>query len=448
MEPIIYNNVIIDKLDYFLSSVDIRLHANEIDELFKSAQFIQNDYMYWSNKIKSKIQKEAEQAWLNRGCWSSQYMATGSGKSKIAVNITGRGFNKVGEELRGLIVVPTQKLRDTGWKREFHKWNGDIIYKTCIRTICYDSLHTIKNEHFHFVVLDEGHNITEDSADFFMKEWGNTVDKVLLLSATRPTDILKKRILKNLNLLEPSYELDLNTAVKLHIVADYEINIVTMDMTEEERKIYYKMSNGKAKFNMFNLMNRMHFIYQLDSKKELAKKLLDNVVPKDSRVLIFCGSKEQANYINSGATYYSKPTKPKRLDPDKKYTPKKKAKYEEELKEYYRDINFYMGTDALHKFELFEINWLACVRALNEGHNIDNIDYAFVIQLNSKELHFIQRIGRILRMRANHVGKIIILAVRDTVDMDWCMKATANINPTKIKIISIEDLRTNKVKLF
>ncbi len=66
------------------------------------------------------------------------------------------------------------------------------------------------------------------------------------------------------------------------------------------------------------------------------------------------------------------------------------------------------------------------------------------MQLDSNPLKFIQRIGRIVRFRPGHTGKIIVLAFRDTVDATWVSKAISRLDPKKIREISIEDLRSGK----
>ena len=60
-----------------------------------------------------KIQNEVEKLWYENNCKGTALLATGSGKSKIFVNIVSK------EKKKSLLVVPTEKLRDRNWKEEF-----------------------------------------------------------------------------------------------------------------------------------------------------------------------------------------------------------------------------------------------------------------------------------------------------------------------------------------
>ncbi len=91
-----------------------------------------------------------------------------------------------------------------------------------------------------------------------------------------------------------------------------------------------------------------------------------------------------------------------------------------------------------------KINRLACVASLNEGVNISNIDCAFMVQINSNDKDLTQRIGRAIRFKPDHIGRIIILVVENTVDIDWINKAIKGLDNTKIKWIKLDDLKTGK----
>ena len=53
-------------------------------------------------------------------------IATGTGKSKIAVDKIAE-HQAINFDLRALIVVPTEKLRDENWKDEFYKWDQSFF---------------------------------------------------------------------------------------------------------------------------------------------------------------------------------------------------------------------------------------------------------------------------------------------------------------------------------
>lgn len=432
------------------------------------------------DQIKAKYQAEAIDAIDKANGFGLIAMATGTGKSKIAVDKTNKLINFEGLD-KILLVVPTEKLRDEGWANEFDKWGFLGIYEEIERT-CYASLHSYEGEEYDLVILDECHNITENNSIFFHN---NTVHSCIGLTATPPTDPIKINLLakilkcntyrneKNHLRLYPTYEVTLDEAVNVGLVAPYDITVITLPLDTTDKYIVggniknhfmqtelqqYSYLTRLVEFgsNPMNRINRMRFIYNLKSKTEAAKKILEHAIPKNLRTLIFCGSKIQADAVCEHR-YYSKPVKPKiptkfkglfsvsgniqtsvadKMTEYITYT-KKLSKYEEAIKNY-------QGNDSYNLFFEEKINKLSCCQALNEGENIPKIDVGFITQLNSQELDFVQRMGRIIRIRDGHVGKIIILATEGTVDMDWVHKATAKLDKTKIRYISYEDLRTGK----
>lgn len=440
------------------SPESIKLYADAIAKYLEEEEPTDDALVLLSHTIKSRVQLEACTALIKAKDWGCIFMATGSGKSKIAVDRCKSLINKDGTA-NILIVVPTEKLRDENWKEEFRKWQCLDIWEHHVKRCCYASLNKYYDEDFDLVVLDEGHNITENNSEFFKQ---NVVRRCIVLTATRPRDQIKINILKSLN-LNPVYELSLDESVKLGLVAPYDITIVNMNLDDKNKYIPagskakpfkntekaqygYLSARLNAMPHKMGFINRMRFIYTLKSKTEAAKWIIDNVIPKDLRTLIFCGSKEQANQL-SDYRFYSRPSPPKKLDPSKRYTPFQLAKYEKQMEEYRYNISIYQGDDSFNKFKRGEINQMACVNSVNEGHNLEGMDIGFVVQLNSNELNLIQRIGRLIRFRPGHRGTIIILCVQDSVDKDWTKKATENLNVANINHIELSHLKMGIEKI-
>ena len=145
-------------------------------------------------------------------------------------------------------------------------------------------------------------------------------------------------------------------------------------------------SNAPEKTKQFAYLNRMHFIYNLPSKLKVAQKIIDDYMK--GRYLVFCASIAQAEELCGPNTFHSK-----------------------------------TNSEAYDKFVSGKINDLGVVKAVNEGHNIPKLDMALIVQLNSKELDIIQRIGRVVRYRPGHKAIIYIVVVEGTKDQDWLKKA-------------------------
>lgn len=408
--------------------------------------------------IRLRIQDEARIAFNNNRLWGAMLMATGTGKSKIAIDKVETFFKvKSGNpHPKILLVVPTIKLRDNNWKEEFYKWGCPKEWDL-IERCCYVSLNKYKGEIFDFVILDEGHNITEDNSIFFDN---NTVKSCLWLSATKPSDPTKIEILRKLKIY-PIYELSLDVAVKLGLVAPYDVTVITTTLDDVDK--YIQSGNAKKKFfqtekakygylslllkkipSKASFLNRMRFIYNLKSKTEAAKWILENVIPKDIKTLIFCGGIEQAIEV-CDRRFFSKPTYTKY----KGNMTKRREEIETEKKAKV-DFKLYHweGDEGFFDFKKNIINRLSCCEALNEGENIDGIDCGFIIQINSKELDLIQRLGRFIRFRPNHVGRLIILCVSDSIDKNWVENATKSLDSSNIRWVELSKLKDGTEKIL
>ena len=385
------------------------------------------------NEIKSKVQKEALSTARVKDR-SIVVMATGSGKSKVAIDYAveieeNNAFAKI------LIIVPTEKLRDENWKEEFNKWGQEDLWNRHTQRCCYVSAIKIEGQEFDLVIMDECHNITEANSMFFHQ---NQVKKAIGLTATMPENLEKQTLLYDLG-FKVTYELTLDFAVQLGLVSPYEVTIIKVPLNTKDKncesgsKAKPFMQTEFAKYNYltdvinktmysssqqvknslkFKVLARMRFIYGLKSKTDATKFLLENVIPKDERTLIFAGGISQAEELCENS-FHSKSKK--------------------------TDTSF-------EDFKAGRLNRLACVNALNEGHNIPNLDNGVVAQLNSKALHLVQRIGRIVRYRHNHRAQIYIVCAIGTQDEVWVNKAIEELDKDCIKFIEYEDLVTDYIK--
>ena len=381
------------------------------------------------NKVREKVQNEAIQAVIDNDGTGMIAMATGSGKSRVAVELAKYYFDKIdcSPMFKPAVIVPTEKLRDENWKEEFTKWGADSLWEKTL-SLCYASGSKIKDEVIDLVILDEGHNITELSSDFFVN---NHVENTVLLTATPPTDPTKKQILSDLN-IKLVYELTLDQAVRLGFVAPYKITVITVPldnvtknipggnkknpfMTTEAATYAYcnrrvqqcfgdQTPQGKAKMQ-FAILGRMQFIYKIPSKTAVIKFLLDKVIPQEDRTLIFCGNIEQAEQV-CPTFYHSK-----------------------------------SSSVAYDAFKNEEINRLSCVKAVNEGHNFPGVDSGIIGQLNSKEKDLVQRIGRLIRFRPGHEAHLYIVVSESTQDEKWLENAIENLDQSKVEYIRIDNFK-------
>lgn len=374
-------------------------------------------------QTQDSVQTSAREAFKANNYWGLVAMATGTGKSKIGVDETA---DVVGENTDALVIisVPTRKLRDNNWLEEFIKWGKEDIYHSNVQRYCYASINKITGKRISLLVLDEGHNITELNSKVFLN---NKVERLLVLTATPPeqsndTDKAKLEIFKRLK-VNTIFHYSLDEAVKHGLVAPYEIRVVecTLDnttkyikagtkakpffQTEMQRYEYLSktiktmMMTGSTQLT-WKLLDRMRLIQNLKSKTEIVRRVMQRWLEPGDRYLIFCGSIEQSKILCGEAVYNSK-TK----------------------------------DTALEAFKRLELDVLGVVDALNEGHNIPEVDGAMVAQLNSKGKDLVQRIGRAIRARRDkpgHKAVIWLFVVLNTVDEEWFKKAIETFDKSRI----------------
>ena len=412
-----------------------------------------------SYRIKSRVQKEANEALDRANGFGAWLMATRTGKSKAAVDkIVKVASNWREPHTKFIIAVPTERLRDNNWDMEFKKW-GFMNYNDFVELTCYASLNKYRGGRYH-VILDEAHNITELNSEFFEQ---NEILSCIAMTATRPNTKEKIEIFRRLKIF-PVYEITADEAIRLGIMSNYEIIIVTVPLDETDKYVksgnavkgyFYTTEVEKYKFlskglffskNPMALINRMKFLSNLKSKTNATKAILEYVIPKDLRTLIFCGTKDQADILCPNR-YYSQPTKPKKLSA--KPTKLATEKFIEDTMKYNTRIRDYVGDKDLACFIDNTINRLSCVNALNEGITIEaKVDCALMAQIDSNPNNLAQRMGRTLMFNPDHTSKIIIVVSENTIDETWANKAAKNLDQSKIRKIRLEDLRTKKEQIL
>lgn len=437
----------IPKKEFYETTLDIAISKNiivngDIDHIEDTLNCIEEFYPEILQtsvfKVKDAIQQEASVTWFrdNDG-WGLLAMATGTGKSRIPINFLKEFEESIrisGRRLNILLIVPTEKLRDENWKEEFEKWGALDIYNEWVERTCYASLDNIEEQTYDFVIGDEWHNFTIAKAEFFLK---NRIRSFMGLTATPPTDPIKIQLNKSLK-INTIYEVPLDIAVRLKLVAPYDVTVIecrldditknviggTKDkpfMTTEKQAYDYKTklinqsmyikTVAGQKISKFRRLDRMRFLKNLDSLSKNAIFILNNFVKPDERTLIFCGGIPQAEKVCE-FTFHSKTN----------------------------DKDF-------ERFKNKQISRLSCVAALNEGQNIDDIETILCICPESGDKTITQQIGRGIRFAVGHRCRVIMMIVTDTVSEQWFNKATINLDPSKFRRVRFANL-FNQVEII
>jgi superfamily II DNA or RNA helicase len=388
------------------------------------------------HETKSDLQLAWRHQWKKHNKRATLAGATGIGKTKPAIDEMMELY-RVRPTCKIFVAVPTTDLRDNGWPDQVKHWYGEegtLMWNECVHAECYVSMDNVKGQFWDLVILDEVHWITPNSAKFFDT---NTYEGIMGMTATAPEyarDPVKYSIIDKYAPVLFSYSL--SQGVEDGIVADYRINVIMMPlestkktvkagskakpfMTTEKAQYEYIFKQLRqlhilqnvpgidqeetAKRAMFKTLELNRFINNLQSKTELARKLMAQILP-NKRTIIFCGSIQQADTLCGEYVYHSK-----------------------------------VKSDYFQKFKEGEGQYIGVVNAANEGHNIVNLDQAIVVQLNSNERHLVQRIGRTVRVREDHTAMIWILCAQGTADETWLEKSMANLDRNKVHYLSSKE---------
>ena len=367
-----------------------------------------------TNEVKDKEQRKALNLWAKYGYVGSIIAGTGFGKSRCGVLAIGKLLQP---NERAILLVPTTQLQDQ-FAEEFKKWGYESILDK-IEIVCYQSAHKYENEHYDIVVCDEIHlGLSPVYRQFFEK---NTFDKLLCMTATVPEELEYAQYL--FQLAPVRYQITLDECVDLGLVAPYEIYCVPVELNEEDQAMYKKANNkfvqakyriggfntfkdaklilskkipgdaGAAKMFFDAIRERKQVVQHATSKIDVAKTLIDK--HDDSKILVFSGSNSFTNSMADslgGLAYhsgFSKTRREKILD------------------------GFSKGSHRV----------LCSTKALNQGFNVPDASVGIVAGLDSKALPMIQRLGRLLRLHDNKVGKVYILYVKGSQEEKWLTNA-------------------------
>lgn len=405
------------------------------------------------NETKAALSLSARQAWRQAGRRGTLAKATGIGKTKDAIDeivdiCLTMPLGKV------LLIIPTEVLRDTDWPAEIQKWYPEQYHNILgmIRAECYASMHKITGE-WDLVVFDEVHHFTIANTGPFFRN--NRCDAILGLSATPPDrkkDLITWELVNRYCPVVFEYELD--QGVRDKIVADYRINVVTLELDDihkvlkagSKKKGYFLQTEKKqydfltrvmkgawaddtltrgeqyAKHKVF-MRRRQHAIYNLPGKKRLAEKMINYLCGPEKRTLVFCGSIDQCEQLCAPYTWHSK---------NKKKKPSKKNPNPQ---------------DMLDAFREGGIHTLGVVQAADEGVNIEALDQAIIVQADSTGRTMVQRIGRVVRYREGYIASVWIICYKGTQDEKWVTDALTAFDKTKITYMTEKEFDKQYIDL-
>lgn len=376
----------------------------------------------WKKNIDNviKVQKEGSKLFDDSGGQVLYEYATGVGKSKQAID-------NILKDNEWWVILCWETAHIENWKNEFKQWNqGHLVEgdKMRVHLICYASLKNyfakVDSNYKINIVCDEAHHMFSPT---FFPYVVRHAKKLQMLTATLPVEFtISMQNHPRLSKVARKV-VSLNQAIKMNILPSPAIYIVPIsfnsldrnqtihitrgvkDKWQKQTEIHVNYSEFKKymKQNPLNMivhcteselmqyhnnqvdfyrlrymhgkefyienqmkqagMKRKRFIAEVKTTK--AKKFIDEFI-KDSRSIIFCGSVEQAIELGSDCSVHSHNT----------------AK---------------VNKQRIEDFQSGKTSRLYTNRMLREGMNLKNIEKAVIIQLDNKNLAFVQMAGRAMR---------------------------------------------------
>lgn len=380
------------------------------------------------NEVRNKIQAEAKQKWFDAGGVGTLAMGTGTGKTKVAIDIVSqltKGYELAtfgGESFRVLLVTPTIVLHDQNWRSEFHKFGALDIYEKLDR-ICYVSLPKYNPDDYDLIVFDEYHHISERGFDEFSSLIDTTKTKILGLTATPPKKGDRKDRFDEICPVIYTYSI---TDAAGTIVNDFHINVVYVNLngvtknvkggskakpfftTEKATYDYYtklveqaKLSGDREKLQWQSL-SRKRALDTFPSRIQYAKRVIAKELA-GYKSIIFAPSISQAEAVCKN-TFHSQ-----------------------------------VDNSMMKEFIAGSIDQIAAVTMADEGLTMGKVERALIMKLNSTDKTFIQRIGRVCRNDIDKMSEIYVLVYIGTVEEEYLKEALSSIDRDKVTFKTISD---------
>jgi superfamily II DNA or RNA helicase len=417
-------------------------------------------------KTKDTIQSEARLALKENNGSGILLIGTGVGKTFL-------GIQEVIDELQKsdfegyeppLIVVPTVRLRDNSWSDEFKKWGYEEEYKSVERS-CYVSINKIVGKKYRLIILDECHRITPENYKFFEN---NQVDRIVMLTATKPKDKQKLDLLLSLTKIVYTYTLD--EAVRDGLVSPFVIHIIKVPLdkftknvkcggkkkswysTEQLQYDYLCSVIGKSRESLNEWKNENEQLYQICSEYHKVKKEdKGNFLRSFNESKVVEIEKGYKKFVSLSDYTMMKVLERVRFLGSLLSTEKVIDDLINRLLKEQRRFLVFLGSieqskklcgnyvfnsksnsDAFNSFCEGGIDYCAVVNAVNEGLNIPDCQDSIVGKLDSNDTNFIQRTGRIIRYKDGHRARVFVPVPEGTVYEDWVKSSLKTFNPENI----------------
>lgn len=334
--------------------------------------------------------------------------ATGTGKSKIAINLVTylieQNKFEEGQEINVLILVAKRVHKQT-WKDEIEKWGGfeSDVY---LRMECYESMHKCLFTHWDIIISDEVHHMGSESRLELMRSLHYSY--FVGLSATIPRKL--KQFFKY-NCHSEMVSCDITEAIADDILPEPQILLLplSLDNTQYTETIEINpKAPGKVVYGSYRDMwmykrQKVHAVLSCTQKQKsneydsLIKWEKDKFMQTHNEAIkqswLFHAGKRLEFYAGCKVPIIN--TILKHLDKYRTITFCKTIEQCEQLGENCIHSKNAMADVVYQEFNNKEIDHITAVNILNENANLVDCKYAIFCNLSSSEISVPQRLGKL-----------------------------------------------------
>lgn len=344
-------------------------------------------------------------------------LATGTGKSWLALE----KIRQLSNNIKGrfpdlLIVVPRNVLKDN-WSKEIDKWYPDHCLN--IQYTTYASLEKYASQYWDFIIFDECHHLSARCLDIVnVMKFHYTI----LCSATIPRS--KKDEIKNVLKTFTLYKQDLRDVINADILPDPTVYLIPLHLDTTIKDQVYTYSKGPnivcTEATYYNLLSSL-----IQSYKNAYMRTYR--ISTKNRWLYLCN--ERLKWLSDRKVRYTEVLL-NALESYRTITFCNTIEQTEKLGKYCINSKNKESSLFLKSFNEGKINHITACNILNEGVNISDCQVGVFNNLNASEIIVNQRCGRILRHKE---PLVIIPYFVGTREEELVNKLTQNFNPSLIK---------------
>lgn len=390
---------------------------------------------------KIEVQAEGYLKWVDSGENSILEMATGTGKTWVALRAMLHNVSQGGS----VLFLAERVGREAGVRHEINKFNThfnvNILAGVELEFACYQAAYKWSNKHWNLVIADEVHEVGEQYVRFFKN---NTYDKFMGLTATLNNNseytIGSRRYTKR-EFLETfvapvSFTYSLSQAQEGGVSRKAKVYFLEHTMFEKNKTIKISPNYFVTERESYNYWSKL-----IDDTYEIGKNEEIPRFPNDKERAII----KKAQLMRASLLYKIS----SKVHTTKEVIKRLKGRtivFMNSLETLKLITPFAVGhkipksQEIIERFRNKEIDLIGSFKLIQQGENFPDVDNCIISSYYSSDGPLIQRIGRL--RSADSEGTIVILYTKDTVEEEWIEKFLNELSSYEIiKIKSVDEIK-------